>query len=303
MQIILDILDEFDSTESLVDIEAVTEEALSDWLTEFEGWGLLSSILDTGIHRHVLLALAYTRDNWNEETGGEYSDEKVFDAVKQVYDAMPGKELHTLIPRFGLSFEEIVNGSKTMERKKELLLFFHAKWNLEIKFSIEWRKGSQSLVNLAAETVSQCLLTDNNIVELPIPATLFPIVHNKFNEVTWIRSYWASQPDHVLKQDHQQHKDDIEEQDQADIPEAEEDVEEIRDEGDDERFLASLMLMPPLEPAVDRGQTRETGPTGIDSLLLLWVGIFLFIAMIIYFVNNLQYDDDEDQLDPASIVT
>ena len=42
---------------------------------------------------------AYTSTNWDEGTGGEFSEEKVFDTVKYVYDNMPGKELHNLVVR------------------------------------------------------------------------------------------------------------------------------------------------------------------------------------------------------------
>ena len=45
------------------------------------------------------ISAAYTSTNWDEGTGGEFSEEKVFDTVKYVYDNMPGKELHNLVVR------------------------------------------------------------------------------------------------------------------------------------------------------------------------------------------------------------
>jgi len=72
------------------DIEVKAKNKLGAWLTSFQGWGLLSSMLPNIKHRHFILALAYTSANWNESTGGEQTDEKVFDAVKAVFDAVPG---------------------------------------------------------------------------------------------------------------------------------------------------------------------------------------------------------------------
>ena len=108
-----------------------------------------TSILDTKMHRHVLLSLAYTSSNWDEETGGEFTEEKVFETVKYVYDNMPGKELRTLLPKFGVWFEEIIDGRKSTERKKMLTLFFNAKWVLEIKFILEKKRVNNNLVDLA----------------------------------------------------------------------------------------------------------------------------------------------------------
>ena len=62
MELILDATDEADS-DNLIDIEEAAEDATREWLVTFQGWGLLSSILDSKIHRHVVLSLAYTSAN------------------------------------------------------------------------------------------------------------------------------------------------------------------------------------------------------------------------------------------------
>ena len=38
--------------------------------------------------------LTFTSANWDTDTGGEFTEEKVFDTVKYVYDNIKGKELH-----------------------------------------------------------------------------------------------------------------------------------------------------------------------------------------------------------------
>ena len=84
--------------DNTIDIEEAAEEAMKEWMATFQGWGLLSSVVPAGNVRHFVLSLAYTSQNWDEETGGEYSEEKVFDAVKHVYDNIEGKELKNLLP-------------------------------------------------------------------------------------------------------------------------------------------------------------------------------------------------------------
>merc|ERR1719435_278454 len=59
--------------EDFSDIEESAEDALRQWMTTFQGWGLLSSLLPTERHRHFIL----------------------------------GKELCTLVPSLGVWFEEV----------------------------------------------------------------------------------------------------------------------------------------------------------------------------------------------------
>ena len=259
------------------------------------GWGLLSSILDTKLHRHVLLSLAYTSSHWDADTGGEFSEEKVFDTVKYVYDNMPGKELHTLVPKFAIWFEEITSGMKEMERRKELTLFFNAKWALEVKFFIEKKRMNQTLVDLAAESVVKNILIEEDICDLPIPETLFPVVLNKFCDIEWVRSYWNSQPEHIDISNNSQTQKAKEEERRGRVADAaaggnlsddeEENVEE-------EEFLSAVIddVVDDVQQIIDNHidiravepEQRPTAPSGVDTILLVWVGLFLILAVILY---------------------
>merc|ERR1719348_426693 len=57
---------------------------------------------------------------------------------------------------------------------------------------------NQTLVDLAAESVVRNILIEEDICDLPIPETLFPVVLNKFCDIEWVRSYWNSQPEPQL---------------------------------------------------------------------------------------------------------
>jgi len=174
----------------LLDIEERAEERMKRWLATFEGWGLLASILPPLKHRYFILSLAYTSANWDVSTGGEHSEEKVFEAVKTVFEAVPGKELNTLVPKFGMWFEELSEGGIEDQRKKQFTIFFNAKWVLEVKFVVEKKREVRSLVGLAAEVVVRRLECKEEVEALEVPRTLLPVVRDKFQDAEWVRKYW-----------------------------------------------------------------------------------------------------------------
>ena len=154
MKMILEATEDYDS---MTEVEEKTEKVLRTWLTSFQGWGLLSSMLPTERHRYFILSLAYASANWNESTGGPYSTEKIFDTVKFVYENCPGKEIHHLIPRLGVWFDEMVEDDtaiKTRGRQKNFSIFFNAKWMLEVKFVFETKRVNRNLLDFASEAVA-----------------------------------------------------------------------------------------------------------------------------------------------------
>jgi len=282
MEIILDVTEDCD-TDNLIEIEALSEDCIRDWLVTFSGWGLLSSILDSKMHRHVLLSLAYTSSHWDPNTGGEFSEEKVFDTVKYVYENMPGKELHTLVPKFGIWFEEIVDGGKEAKRKKQLTLFFNAKWALEVKFIIEKKRNNKNLVDLAAEAVASSILIEEDIKDLPIPETLFQVVRKKFCDVEWIRSYWNSQPQPqsfptTMKAAQTETEPPVTEEQEENLEEEEFLNAVIDDFTDDVQQIINNHI----DGANESNQRRKDYPTGIDGLLIVWVVLFLILALVVY---------------------
>jgi len=191
MNMILAATEDYDSR---FDVEEKVEKILKTWLTSFQGWGLLSSMLPTQKHRYFLVSLAYASANLNEETGGPYSTQKIFDTVKYVYEHSPGKEIHHLVPPLGAWFEEIFEEDEEVamsrERVKSFTMFFNAKWMLEVKFTMEKKQVNNNLVDIAAERVAQLINDIDDIERLEIPTTLFEKVYDKCIDVEWVNSYW-----------------------------------------------------------------------------------------------------------------
>jgi len=188
-----------DYDNAIVHIEAGVEMQLRNWLTTFQGWGLLSSILPIERYGYFIAGLAYTSANWDESSGGPYSAEKIFDTVKFVYDDSPGKEIWNLVPTLWGSLEDnyddALNGNqieidlKNADRMKSFTIWFNAKWLLEVKFLIEKKRNNHNLLDLAAEAVAFQVSNREDLAALEIPPTLHSNLMGKFGDVLWVRGH------------------------------------------------------------------------------------------------------------------
>merc|ERR1712142_334204 len=186
-----------DYGDAIVDIEEGVEIRLRRWLTTFQGWGLLSSMLPTERHRYFILGLAYTSANWDEHSGGPYSAEKIFDTVKFVYDHSPGKEIWNLVPGLWGFLEDYNDDTlnenqfeinlKNVDRMKNFTICFNAKWFLEVKFLIEKKRNNRALLDLAAEAVAFQVNNREDLEVLEIPPTLHSNLKEKFRDALWVR--------------------------------------------------------------------------------------------------------------------
>ena len=146
-------------------------------------------------------------------------------------------------------------------------------------------------MDLAAESVVRNILIEEDICDLPIPDTLFPVVLNKFCDIEWVRSYWNSQPEPT------------EESNKTQTPKVEEEAkkhvaaggnlsDDEEENVEEEEFLSAVIddVVDDVQQIIDNhidiravepGQ-RPEAPSGVDNLLLVWVGLFLVLAVILY---------------------
>jgi len=176
--------------DNTVDIEEAVQESLKGWLTSFQGWGLLSSLVPVASIRHIVLSLAYISDIWDVDRQGEYSVEKVFNIVKKMHDNIEGKEIGRSLPKTAIWFEEIVTGGEENERKKNLTLCFYGKWVLEAKFVVEKLRVNRNLKELSAETLVRNIYNKEEVENLEIPNELLDTVRSKFSDAEWVRDHW-----------------------------------------------------------------------------------------------------------------
>merc|ERR1712038_1281658 len=138
-------------------------------------------------------------------------------------------------------------------------------------------------------------LIEEEITELPIPETLFSIVRTKFCDIEWVRSYWNSQPE--IESPSKQSIESNPEEDPttaaplAPQPQAAQPLDP-EEESLEEEFLSSVIddFTDDVQQIIDNHdnnngdnvQQRTSSPNGIDGLLIIWVVLFLILAVIVY---------------------
>ena len=177
------------ANDSTVDIEEAAEEVLRDWMTSFQGWGLLTSLVPYASIRHIKLCLEHKSQTWDADKQGKYQEEEVFNTVRQIYDRVEGKEIKRSLPKIAIWFEEIVTGGEESERKKNLTICLSGKWELEVLFVVEKKRVNRNLVELAAETLVRSIYSEEEMEKLEVPRELLDTVKNKFRDAEWVRDY------------------------------------------------------------------------------------------------------------------
>ena len=178
------------ANDSTVDIEEAAEEALRDWMTSFQGWGLLTSLVPSSSIKHIKLCLEHKSQTWDADKQGVYQEEEVFNTVRQIYDRVEGKEIKRSLPKIAIWFEEIVTGGGGSERKKNLTICLSGKWELEVLFVVEKKRVNRNLVELAAETLVRSIYSEEEVEKLEVPRELLDTVKSKFRDAEWVRDYW-----------------------------------------------------------------------------------------------------------------
>jgi len=178
---------------SMDDVEDTISEAITDWLTTLSGWGLLSALTPVEKCRHIIAALLYTNANWNESTGGPRTDLKVFDTVKYIYNNVPGRSVHDLVPRLGVWFQELRPSEKAQERKKRLVVNFKGRVDVQVKFIVEKKRViGETLAELACEAVASQVwrLHHLDTKKLELADTLQGVLDRYFHDAQWVRKHW-----------------------------------------------------------------------------------------------------------------
>jgi len=183
MDLMLLASEDFQNTE---DFEDKSEDLVETWLGSFAGWGLLSSMLPSNLQYFFIGQLTTTRANWDREE--QFSHQAAFEEVIGRYELDREKKLDDLIPNFGVSTDEVIEGNED-ERKKIVTVNFDAKWKLEVKFTIEKKRVVKTLVDAAAEIIGKVLDDEISVDMLEIPQVLKKPVVEKVRDSLWIRKH------------------------------------------------------------------------------------------------------------------
>jgi len=177
--------------------EEAAEDALKEWMASFQGWGLLSILAPISKTLPISFSLQYLSEALNVDRLGVYTEEEVFNIVKQMF--VHGKEIERLVPDIAIAFDEIMSGGQENEREKMLTIFFDAVGSgkheneLVLTFVVEKKRVNNNLAELSAETLVKSIHSEEEVETLEIPKELLDTVRIKFKDAEWVRDYWRFQ--------------------------------------------------------------------------------------------------------------
>ena len=177
MEMILECLDYFyDEGDFQIDCQT----SIKAWLSEFEGWGLMFTLLPMDFQKFLLVLFAHMNVK-NSQENVVKSNRELFEELQEHYEReTQGLPLSDLVPKVEARLLNIIGGPRVCERRKMLKVkFLSQRYTLIANFTVEKKRLRRSLVEHAAEVVARMV---DDTEELEIPETLKQVVNDKIIE-------------------------------------------------------------------------------------------------------------------------
>jgi len=194
MEMILECLEYFyDDGDFQIDCQT----SIKAWLSEFEGWGLMFTLLPMDFQKFLLVLFAHMNVK-NSQEDVVKTNRELFEELQELYEReTQGLPLSDLVPKVEARLLNIIGGPRVCERRKMLKVkFLSQRYTLIANFTVEKKRLRRNLVEHAAEVVARMV---DDTEELEIPETLKPIVSDKIIDSEWVASHWCSVSIHKYK--------------------------------------------------------------------------------------------------------
>ena len=183
MEIALECLENYyDDGELQDDVEL----CVSEWLGQFEGWGLLFTLLPMDFQKFLLVLYAQLKHKYEEENI-EKSNEELYEDMLSFYkEETRGLPLKQLTPKVEVELLNIVGGIRENERDKLLRIkFMSSRFHLASDFIVHKKVLRRNLTEIAAEVVAQTCSTDVEDLEIPesLKGIVIEKVHSSFTKI------------------------------------------------------------------------------------------------------------------------
>ena len=184
MELILECLEYFyDEGDFQIDCQS----SIKAWLSEFEGWGLMFTLLPPDFQKYLLFLYAVMVNKNFVQNVVKTNLEMFYDLTDQYERETQGLPLSDLVPKVEARLLNIISGP---ERRKMLKIkFLSQRYTLVANFTVEKLRINRTLVEHAAEVVAR-MVEDAEELEGEIPETLKPVVTDKINDADWVASHW-----------------------------------------------------------------------------------------------------------------
>ena len=187
MELILECLEYFyDEGDFQIDCQS----SIKAWLSEFEGWGLMFTLLPPDFQKYLLFLYAVMVNKNFVQNVVKTNLEMFYDLTDQYERETQGLPLSDLVPKVEARLLNIIGGPKMCERRKMLKIkFLSQRYTLVANFTVEKTRINRTLVEHAAEVVAR-MVDDAEELEGEIPETLKPVVSDKIIDADWVASHW-----------------------------------------------------------------------------------------------------------------
>ena len=170
------------------DLQIDVEHSVRAWLRDYEGWGLLFTLLPMDFQKFLLVLYSHLNVNYSQENIVKTNEELFEDLVFMYETETQGLPLSDLVPKIQAKLFNVVVGPTVCERKKALTItFFSSRFQLQAVFIVDKKRLRRSLVEHSAEVVGRMV---DDTEDLEIPETLKPLVSEKIVDADWVASHW-----------------------------------------------------------------------------------------------------------------
>ena len=169
MEVVLECLEFFYDEE---DFQIDCQSRIREWLSEFEGFGLMFILLPEDFKKYLYYLYVLMRNKNMEENMVKTNLEMFYDLTDQYERETQGLPLSDLVPKVEARLLNIVGGPKMCERRKMLKIkFLSRRYTLVAYFTVEKTRINRNLAEHAAEVVAR-MVADAEELESEIPETL-----------------------------------------------------------------------------------------------------------------------------------
>ena len=184
MEMILECLEYFyDDGDFQIDCQT----SIKAWLSEFEGWGLMFTLLPMDFQKFLLVLFAHMNVK-NSQEDVVKTNRELFEELQELYEReTQGLPLSDLVPKVEARLLNIIGGPRVCERRKMLKVkFLSQRYTLIANFTVEKKRLRRTLVEHAAEVVAGMVDDIDDVDELEIPVTLKQVVIGKIIDAKWV---------------------------------------------------------------------------------------------------------------------
>ena len=158
------------------------------WLCTFQGWGIMWNIIRPDYKQYFSEKLIEMKEEM--EVVKDYSGEKVFDKVMEIFQTESCLELSDIMPPIALNINDLVSDidnseEKLDKRKKDIVIQFGSEIIALFKMEKKKLETDLTLLDIAANVIVESIDDKEEFHHLELPASLVKTLEDKLWDLWW----------------------------------------------------------------------------------------------------------------------